>query len=132
MMNRGSIIRFLFIFILTISCACRNPEGKEKLAHPPGEIKTAERDQPKLRPPGGESKNYVPGEIMVKFHEGINEKAIQAIKRDLQLETIRIVSATNLYLMKIMDGSSVESVLERLRKYEEVKYAEPNYVRTTN
>ena len=132
MMNRGSIIRFLFIFILTISCACRNPEGKEKLAHPPREIKTAERDQPKLRPPGGESKNYVPGEIMVKFHEGINEKAIQAIKRDLQLETIRIVSATNLYLMKIMDGSSVESVLERLRKYEEVKYAEPNYVRTTN
>ena len=69
---------------------------------------------------------------MVKFHEGISEKAIQAIKRDLQLETIRIVSATNLYLMKIMDGSSVESVLERLRKYEEVKYAEPNYVRTTN
>ena len=69
---------------------------------------------------------------MVKFHEGINEKAIQAIKRDLQLETIRIVSATNLYLMKIMDGSSVESVLERLRKYEEVRYAEPNYVRTTN
>ena len=69
---------------------------------------------------------------MVKFHEGISEKAIQAIKRDLQLETIRIVSATNLYLMKIMDGSSVESVLERLRKYEEVRYAEPNYVRTTN
>jgi hypothetical protein len=32
--------------------------------------------------------------------------------------------------MKILDGSSVESVMERLGKFKEVKYAEPNYIRT--
>jgi len=111
MMNRSNIIRFLFIFVLTISFACKNPEGQEKSTRPPREIETVESNQPKLQPPGGESKNYVPGEILVKFHDGTDEKAIQAIKRDLQLETIRIVSKPNLYLMKILDGSSVESVL---------------------
>jgi hypothetical protein len=30
--------------------------------------------------------------------------------------------------MKITDGSSVEAVIEQLKTYEAVKYAEPNYV----
>jgi len=132
MISSSRIIRFLFLFALTISCACKNPEGQEKSTHPPREMKRVESNQPKLQPPGGEGKNYVPGEIMVAFHEGTDEKAIQAIKRDLHLETIRIVSGPNLYLMKILDGSSVESVLERLRRYEDVKYSEPNYVRATD
>jgi len=131
MTNRSNIIRFLFIFVLTISCASQNSEGQQKSAHPPREIKTVESNQPKLPPPGGESKNYVPGEILIKFHDGTNENAIQAIKRDLHLETIRVVSKPNLYLMKILDGSSVENVVERLRGYDEVKYSEPNYLRTT-
>jgi hypothetical protein len=132
MMNRTKFLMFLIILVVAISCASQHPEGQEKLAYPPGDIEVHGSDQPKLQPPGGESKNYVPGEILVKFYNGTDEKAIQEIKRDLYLETIRIVSKPNLYLMKILDGSSVENVLERLRKYEEVKYAEPNYVRTTN
>jgi hypothetical protein len=44
--------------------------------------------------------------------------------------TIRIISKPNLYLMKIRDDSSVESVMECLRKFKEVKHAEPNYIRT--
>ena len=132
MTSNSSIIRFLFILVLTISCAGKNPEGQEKSTRPTGEVKTVESYQPKLPPPGGEGKNYVPGEILVKFHEGSNEKVIQAIKTDLHLETIRIVSKPNLYLMKILNGSSVESVMERLRGYKEVQYSEPNYLRTTN
>ncbi len=68
---------------------------------------------------------------MVKFQAGTSEKTIQAITGELHLETIRIVSKPDLYLMKILDGSSVESVLERLHNLEEVEYAEPNYMRTT-
>jgi hypothetical protein len=132
MMNRSNIIQFLIIFVLTISCASQKSEGQEKLAQPPRDIEIHGNDQPKLATPGGERKNYVPGEILVKFHDGTKEKAIRAIKSDLHLETIRLVSKPNLYLMKILDGSSVENVLERLRKYQEVKYAEPNYVRTRN
>jgi hypothetical protein len=132
MKNPSRIIRFLFIFVLTISCAGKNPPGQEKSAHPPPEIKKAESTQPKLQSPAGESKNYVPGEIVIKFREGTSAKAIQGIMRDLHLETIRVVSEPNLYLVKILDGSSVESVLERVGKYKEVQYSEPNYLRTTN
>jgi hypothetical protein len=132
MMNPSRIMRFLFIFVLTISCACKNPEGQEKSAHPTAEIKKAQSSQPKLQSPAGESKNYVPGEIVIKFHEGTNEKVMQGIMRDLHLETIRIVSEPDLYLLKILDGSSVESVLERVGKYKEVQYSEPNYRRTKN
>jgi len=131
-MNRSNIIQFLIILVLTLSCASQSPEGQEKLAQPPSDIEIHGSDQPKLPPPGGERKNYVPGEILIKFHDGTSEKAIQVIKRDLHLETIRVVSKPNLYLMKILDGSAVENVVERLRGYEEVKYSEPNYLRTTN
>ena len=132
MINRSNIIQFFIIFVFAISCAPQNPEGHENLAQPPEDIETLGNDQPKLSTQGGESKNYVLGEILVKFHDGTKEKAIEAIKRDLHLETMRIVSKPNLYLMKILEGASVEAVLERLRQYEEVKYAEPNYVRTIN
>jgi hypothetical protein len=132
MMNRSNIIQFLIILILTISCASQKSEGQEKLAQPPGDIEIHGKDQPKLPPQGGEIKNYVPGEILVKFHDGIDNKAREVIQKDLHLETIRVVSKPNLYLMKILDGSSVESVMERLRGYKEVQYSEPNYVRTTN
>ena len=125
------IIRFLFVFVLLVSGACKNPEGQQKLTYPPRQIRTVERNEPKLEPPGGEGKNYVPGEIMVKFQAGTSEKTIQAITGELHLETIRIVSKPDLYLMKILDGSPVESVLERLHKLEEVESAEPNYMRTT-
>ena len=62
-----SIIRFLFVFVLLVPGACNKPERQQKLTYPPREIRTAERNEPKLEPAGGEGKNYVPGEIMVKF-----------------------------------------------------------------
>jgi len=86
------------------------------------------REQPRLAPTGREDQHYVPGEILVKFKDGTNEQAIKAIQGELHLETIRLVSKPNLYLMKILDGSSVEAVIERLQNYKEVKYAEPNYL----
>jgi len=129
---RSNIIQFLIVLVLTLSCASQNPEGQKKLAQPPRDIEIHGSDQPKLPPPAGVSKNYVPGEILIKFHDGTNEKAIQAIKRDFHLETVRVVSKPNLYLMKILDGASVENVMELLRGYKEVQYSEPNYLRTTN
>ena len=75
--------------------------------------------------------DYVPGEIIVKFKEGSGEDTIKAIEKELQLETIRLIFKPNLYLMKIQDGSSVEAAMERLQRYPEVVYSEPNYHRGT-
>ena len=120
----------IFILFLIISCADRHSEVQEKAATHPQGIEIQASDQPQLSPGGGETKNYVSGEILVKFRDGTTDQAKEAIQRKVHLETIRLISKPNLYLMKILDGSSVESVMERLGKFKEVKYAEPNYIRT--
>jgi hypothetical protein len=129
-MRRISSLQLLVIFLLTISCADRHPEAQEKAASHPQAIEIQGGDQPRLSPAGGETKNYVAGEILVKFRDDTSDQMKEAIQKEIHLETIRLVSKPNLYLMRILDGSSVESVMERLGKFKEVKYAEPNYIRT--
>ena len=129
-MRRTNTLQLLVIFLLTISCADRHPEAQEKAASHPQAIEIQDNDQPKLSPAGGETKSYVLGEILVKFRDGTTDQTKKAIQKEVHLETIRLVSKPNLYLMKILDGSSVESVMERLGKFKEVQYAEPNYIRT--
>ena len=125
-----NIFKYLTILLLMISCAGQGMKPKEKSLRHPQVAEMQERKQPKLAPSGIERKDYIPGEILVKFKYGTDTQAIEAIQRELHLKTIKIVSSPNLYLMKILDGSSVERTVERLRNYKEVKYSEPNYVRT--
>jgi len=127
-----NIFQYSVILLLTISCAGQSTKPKEKSSRHPQVTEMQEREQPKLAPSGIERKDYIPGEILVKFKDGTDTQAIEAIQRELHLKTIREFSSPNLYLMKILDGSSVERIVERLRNYEEVKYSEPNYIRTTN
>lgn len=125
-----NIFKYLSILLLTISCADQGMKPKEKLSRHPQVTEMQERKKPKLTPSGIEPKDYLPGQILVKFKNGTDAQAIETIQRELHLKTIKIVSSPNLYLMKILDSSSVERTVERLRNYEEVKYSEPNYVRT--
>jgi len=129
-MRFASAFQLLFFLVLLISCAAQHPEGQEETEPHPKETEIQISEQPKPYPVGEERKNYVPGEILLKFQDGTSEQTITAIQKKLHLETISIVSKPNLYLMKILDGSAVESVMERLRHYKEVKYSEPNYIRT--
>ena len=131
-MRRANTLQMIVILLLIISCADRHLEEQEKEASHPRAIGIQGGEQPKLSPEGGETKNYVPGEILVKFRDGTTDQTKKAIQKEVHLETIRIISKPNLYLMKILDGSSVESVMERLRNYEDVQYSEPNYIRTIN
>ena len=125
-----NIFQYLTILVLTTSCVGQGIKEEASQYSQGTEIQM--REQPELAPLGKERKNYIPGEILVKFKDGTDRQAIEAIQRELHLKTIREFSSPNLYLMKILDRSSVERIMERLRNYEEVKYSEPNYVRTTH
>jgi hypothetical protein len=118
------------VLFLTASCVGQGTETKETIGQnsPPAEIKGT-RQQKASPLEGDKSRDYVPGEILVKFHKGAGKEVIENIQEKLNLETIRIVSSPNLYLMKIEDGDSVENVTEQLRDFQEVIYSEPNYVR---
>lgn len=121
----------LFVILyLTISCAGQTIKPEEKSLYHPKVSEIQNREQPKLGTSEREGKDYIPGEILVKFRHGTNAQEIEAIQRELHLKTIKIVSRPNLYLMKILDSSSVEGVIQRLRDFHEVVYSEPNYIVT--
>ena len=126
-MNFLMIFQHLIIPFVVFSCAVSNPAGKKVLKNAPqsGEITIRENAQMEASP--RQKQSYVPGQVLVKFKDGVDEQAIQTIKEALSLETIRVVRRPSLYLMRIVDESSVEAVIERLRDFPEVSYAEPNY-----
>ena len=129
-MNYRNIFQSLIILLFVISCSGQNMEPNEEFSRHSQAAKTKSQEQQKLPPLKIKNKGYVPGEILVRFKDSTSAQAIKNIQRELHLETIRLVYKPNLYLMKILDGSSVESVIERLQNYKEVKYSEPNYLRS--
>lgn len=129
-MNYRGTFQSLIMLLVVISCSGQNMEPNEEFSRQSQVKKIQSQEQQKLAPVEKKSKGYVPGEILVKFKDSTNARAIKAIQRELHLKTIRLVYKPNLYLMKILDGSSVESVIEHLQDYKEVKYSEPNYLRS--
>jgi hypothetical protein len=112
------------------SCVDLAKEIEDKLSSP--QVTEVQKNEGSRPPPSeGEYKNYKPREVLVKFRDGTDQETIEAIQEQLHLKTIRLLSKPHLYLMKILDGSSVESVVESLGNYKEVQYSEPNYVRST-
>jgi len=71
----------------------------------------------------------VPNQVLVRFREGTDPSEIQRIQGEAGILILKAVSGKNLFLMKIMDGSSVEDAIRRLKAYPEILYAEPNYGR---
>lgn len=91
------------------------------------EGKLTDKQTGKAKGPGAPAK---PGEILVKFKRGVDEKRIREIARKEGLEIIKIVSPPSLYLMKCRETSPalLDKRIADLKKYEEVEYAEPNYI----
>lgn len=74
---------------------------------------------------------FKPGEILVKFRPNTARHTIRAVQEEFHLETLHILQSGRLYLMKILDGTGVKEMAERLKALPVVEYAEPNYIRTT-
>ena len=78
---------------------------------------------------GVKKQDYMEGEVLVKFRSGVNRAEVEKIIGGLDVEIIKVVSAPNLYLLKILSDSTVPEIIERLRQFEGVEYSEPNYIR---
>jgi Fervidolysin N-terminal prodomain len=79
-----------------------------------------------------QSPPMVADEVLVRFNSDTTPEAIERIQAELHLETVRKFRSSNLYLMKITDGTAVEAIIRKLKTYPPVKYAEPNYVVKAN
>ena len=80
-----------------------------------------------MEPSRAQRRDFVRGQVLVRFKDGVDRQAVETIQRALSLKTIRVVRRPNLFLMRIMDGTSVEGIIERLMAFPAVSYAEPNY-----
>lgn len=126
-MNTTSIIKYTILTLTVFSCAQLDPPGKKALKNEPrlGEITISETTQMGLS--RAQRPSYEPGQVLVSFKDGVDGQVVESIQRALSLKTIRVVRRPTLFLMRIMDESSVDAVIERLRGFPDVAYAEPNY-----
>lgn len=129
-MRRVSFIHVLVFIVLAVSCTdlATQPEHHSASAVQASGVQGPEdlKSGPSERKIG----DHVPAQVLVKFGEGTEEQTIEAIQRELHLQTVRVISRPDLYLMKIQDGFSVQETIKRLQEFKAVEYAEPNYVRT--
>lgn len=81
-------------------------------------------------PPAKE--NYVKDEVIVKFKNDVVENRIKEINSSLGCEIMRSIGQTKTFLIKIKTGEDVEKIIKKYKKFEEVEYAEPNFIKHTH
>ena len=117
----------LFV-ILLLACGTQNGTGGPPSEQTTADSRTGHAGRPGISQSESQQQPYVADEVLIKFKTGTDAQTIERIQSALKLEIAHKFSSPNLFLMKISDGSSVPSVIEQLKTYEAVKYAEPNYV----
>jgi thermitase len=70
---------------------------------------------------------YVPGQILVKFHENISGDEINRILSEQEATILKTLARTGVYLVILPDNVKVNEAVEKFTSYPEVQYAEPNY-----
>jgi hypothetical protein len=72
--------------------------------------------------------SYVPGEVLVKFKEGVDRVKVErlAAKHNCRIEAS--ISTIQLYRMKILDKRDVWDVVLVFDQDPRVEYAEPNFI----
>lgn len=130
--SAGGIGLFAGLIIILVLACCAQTDNRDnnnqQLEHKSSESDIKRTSQTGISQPQDKQQPYVLDEVLVKFKPGTDADTIARIRADLNLKTMRKFSSPNLFLMKITDGSAVESVIKQLKAYEAVKYAEPNYV----
>ncbi len=90
--------------------------------------KTAKTDFSKLKP----GKDYAADEVVVKFKNDVSKKELTGLSKKFNLKIKKKIPRINVYKIKIPKGQTVPQTIEKLNKATEVKYAEPNFVRSVN
>ena len=122
----------LIFFILLLACSGQNADNNLKSKNKALDANIENADKSGISQPQGQLQQFAPHEVLVKFNPDTNPQTIERIQAELKLETIREFRSPNLFLMKITTGVTVEAIIEKLKTYQAVKYAEPNYVVKTN
>ena len=76
-----------------------------------------------------QEQSYAPGQVLVKFHEGVSQEQARAIHDRLGSMILAHYQELNADLVKVKCGLTVEEAIRLYREDHHVAYAEPNYIR---
>ena len=74
------------------------------------------------------SLEFVPGEILVKFKDGVNQSQISALNSYLQSKEFKRIGQIKVRRIKLPPDISVEDAVLNYKMDPDVEYAEPNYI----
>ena len=116
--------------LLPIALACTAPEPAEPVrsSHEQG-YTSRSGNVNRMEESDKKAHEMASGQLLVRFREGVDPSAIERIQVEAGVRILKAMSGNSIYLMKIVDDSSVEDAVRRLRAYPEILYAEPNYTR---
>lgn len=77
-------------------------------------------------------RSYFPGELLVKFKDGVSENAASSIHSQLGIADVREGFKGGWYQIVTLSPGKERELAKSYRKRPEVKYAEPNYYRSFN
>jgi hypothetical protein len=77
------------------------------------------------------SENTVPGQLLIRFKDGVTEDSAKAILAKHSLKFLQKLGSMNLYLAETPAGKDLSSVQAELKAEESIKYSEPNSVMRT-
>lgn len=107
-----------------VSCGKAKTETKNETALEANAAVAEEGDMDKVN-----KREYVEGEILVKFKPKVNTEDIPVIvKEEYNCEIIDIIKGIDVYRLKIPADKKVPEMLELLNQDTRVKYAEPNMI----
>ena len=122
--------QLFYLLLLTIAVACTAPEPAEPVrSSRDGGYASQSGNVNRMGVTDKPAHEMVPSQILVRLREGTEPSAIERIQGEAGVRILKAVSGNTLFLMKIMDGSSIEDAIRRLKAYPEILYAEPNYDR---
>lgn len=75
------------------------------------------------------AKEYVEGEVLVKYKKSVKIQRIREIMERHKLEKVQEFRELRIHRLRIPKGKSVKEFVEKLKKEKDVEYAEPNYLR---
>ena len=122
----------LALVVLTLACCGQNNNNNLKSEDKSIDSTISGGENAETFWPRAQNSRIVPDEVLVKFKSDSQPEVIESIRVEFQLETVRKFRSSNLFLMKITDGTPVETIIQKLKAYPAVEYAEPNYVVKAN
>jgi subtilisin family serine protease len=77
---------------------------------------------------GPKEQKYVPNEVLVRFHDGVDESQKDAVRESLNAVLVKVIKSIRVEYWKLPKNVSTEEALEILKSNPSIEHAEPNYL----